>query len=54
MRLKDVAEVVDGVENDQVSAWANGKPAVFSVDPGFNFAPGKGLAEALKRKELAQ
>lgn len=33
---------------------ANGKPAVFSVDPGFNFAPGKGLAEALKRKERAQ
>ncbi|WP_288729011.1 efflux RND transporter permease subunit [uncultured Pseudoxanthomonas sp.] len=28
VRLKDVAEVVDGVENDQLSAWADGKAAV--------------------------
>lgn len=33
---------------------ANGRPVTFSVDPGFNFAPGRGLAEALKRKEAAQ
>ena len=28
VRLADVARVVDGVENDQLAAWANGKPAV--------------------------
>jgi len=28
VRLSDVAQVVNGVENDQVAAWANGKPAV--------------------------
>ncbi|MEO7432254.1 MAG: efflux RND transporter permease subunit [Dokdonella sp.] len=28
VRLSDVASVVDGVENDQLAAWANGKPAV--------------------------
>ena len=28
VRLHDVASVVNGVENDQVAAWANGKPAV--------------------------
>jgi multidrug efflux pump len=28
VRLSDVANVVDGVENDQLAAWANGKPAV--------------------------
>ena len=28
VRLSDVASVVNGVENDQVAAWANGKPAV--------------------------
>ncbi|NCT68882.1 MAG: MMPL family transporter [Rhodanobacteraceae bacterium] len=28
VRLADVAEVIDGVENDQLAAWANGKPAV--------------------------
>lgn len=33
---------------------ANGKLVTFSVDPGFNYAPGRGLAEALKRKEAAQ
>ncbi len=32
---------------------ANGKPVTFSVDPGFNHAPGEGLAELLKRKEKA-
>ncbi|UXI67453.1 efflux RND transporter permease subunit [Tahibacter amnicola] len=28
IRLRDVAAVIDGVENDYVSAWANGKSAV--------------------------
>ena len=28
VRLADVAKVIDGVENDQLAAWANGKPAV--------------------------
>jgi len=28
VRLSDVANVIDGVENDQLAAWANGKPAV--------------------------
>jgi len=39
IHLKDVAKVVDGVENDQVSAWANGKPAVLldiRRQPGAN------------------
>jgi len=39
VRLRDVAAVVDGVENDQVSAWANGKPAVLldvRRQPGAN------------------
>ncbi|HEX5305307.1 MAG TPA: efflux RND transporter permease subunit, partial [Dyella sp.] len=39
VRLKDVAKVVDGVENDQLAAWANGKPAVLldiRRQPGAN------------------
>src|SRR5690242_977032 len=28
VRLTDVAKITDGVENDQLAAWANGKPAV--------------------------
>jgi len=28
VHLSDVAQVVDGVENDQLAAWANSKPAV--------------------------
>ncbi|WP_430391619.1 efflux RND transporter permease subunit [Dyella sp. 20L07] len=39
VRLSDVAEVVDGVENDQLAAWANGKPAVLldiRRQPGAN------------------
>ncbi len=28
VRLSDVASVANGVENDQVAAWANGRPAV--------------------------
>src|SRR6185437_1024088 len=39
VRLSDVATVVDGVENDQLAAWANGKPAVLldiRRQPGAN------------------
>ena len=39
VRLADVATVVDGVENDQLAAWANGKPAVLldiRRQPGAN------------------
>ncbi|HET9031766.1 MAG TPA: efflux RND transporter permease subunit, partial [Dokdonella sp.] len=39
VRLGDVAKVVDGVENDQLAAWANGKPAVLldiRRQPGAN------------------
>jgi multidrug efflux pump len=39
VRLGDVANVVDGVENDQLAAWANGKPAVLldiRRQPGAN------------------
>jgi SPP1 gp7 family putative phage head morphogenesis protein len=32
---------------------SDGKPLIFRVDPGFNHAPGEGLAAALKRKEEA-
>lgn len=32
---------------------AEGRAITFHTDPGFNHAPGKGLAEALKRKEAA-
>src|ERR1700729_1541186 len=39
VRLSDVANVIDGVENDQLAAWANGKPAVLldiRRQPGAN------------------
>ncbi len=39
VRLRDVANVVDGVENDQLSAWADGKQAVLLEirrQPGAN------------------
>ena len=39
VRLADVATVVDGVENDQIAAWADGKPAVLLEvrrQPGAN------------------
>lgn len=32
---------------------AAGKPVMFRTDPGFNHAPGTGLAETLKRKQAA-
>ena len=39
VKLSDVAQVVNGVENDQLAAWANGKPAVLldiRRQPGAN------------------
>ena len=39
VRLGDVAKVVDGVENDQLAAWANGKSAILldiRRQPGAN------------------
>src|SRR5690606_30137301 len=39
VRLGDVARVVDGVENDQLAAWANDEPAVLldvRRQPGAN------------------
>ncbi|MGH8163717.1 MAG: efflux RND transporter permease subunit, partial [Rhodanobacteraceae bacterium] len=39
VHLGDVANVIDGVENDQLAAWANGKPAVLldiRRQPGAN------------------
>ncbi|MEO8802037.1 MAG: efflux RND transporter permease subunit [Rudaea sp.] len=39
VKLSDVATVVEGVENDQLAAWANGKPAVLldiRRQPGAN------------------
>jgi multidrug efflux pump len=39
VRLGDVARVIDGVENDQLAAWANGQPAVLldvRRQPGAN------------------
>ena len=39
VRLGDVAKVIDGVENDQLAAWANGQPAVLldiRRQPGAN------------------
>lgn len=39
VRLSDVARVIDGVENDQLAAWANGEPAVLldvRRQPGAN------------------
>jgi multidrug efflux pump len=39
VHLRDVAKVINGVENDQLAAWANGKPAVLldiRRQPGAN------------------
>ncbi len=39
VRFKDIGETIDGLENDQVAAWYNGKPAlILSVkrQPGSN------------------
>ncbi|PWK83860.1 efflux RND transporter permease subunit [Fulvimonas soli] len=46
VRLSDVASVVDGVENDQLAAWANGKPAVL-LD--VRRQPGANIVETVQR-----
>ena len=46
VRLSDVANVVDGVENDQLAAWANGKPAVL-LD--IRRQPGANIVETVKQ-----
>ena len=46
VRLSDVAAVVDGVENDQLAAWANGKPAVL-LD--VRRQPGANIVETVQR-----
>jgi len=46
VRLKDVANVVDGVENDQLSAWAEGKPAVL-ID--IRRQPGANIVQTVDR-----
>jgi multidrug efflux pump len=50
VRLADVAKVVDGVENDQLAAWADGKSAVLLEirrQPGANIVQTVGLVRAL-------
>jgi len=46
VRLSDVANVVDGVENDQLAAWANGKPAVL-LD--IRRQPGANIVQTVER-----
>ncbi|MEO8746300.1 MAG: efflux RND transporter permease subunit, partial [Rhodanobacter sp.] len=46
VRLSEVANVVDGVENDQLAAWANGKPAVL-LD--IRRQPGANIVETVKQ-----
>jgi len=46
VKLADVANVVDGVENDQLAAWANGKPAVL-LD--IRRQPGANIVETVKQ-----
>ncbi|EIL88001.1 acriflavin resistance protein [Rhodanobacter fulvus Jip2] len=46
VRLSDVAKVVDGVENDQLAAWANGKPAVL-LD--IRRQPGANIVQTVKQ-----
>ena len=46
VRLRDLANVIDGVENDQLSAWANGKPAVL-LD--IRRQPGANIVETVDR-----
>ena len=46
VRLSDVANVVDGVENDQLAAWANGKPAVL-LD--IRRQPGANIVQTVKQ-----
>ncbi|MBN8714505.1 MAG: efflux RND transporter permease subunit [Xanthomonadales bacterium] len=46
VRLSDVANVVDGVEDDQLAAWANGQPAVL-LD--IRRQPGANIVETVKQ-----
>ncbi|MGN6329391.1 MAG: efflux RND transporter permease subunit, partial [Rhodanobacter sp.] len=46
VRLSDVAKVVDGVENDQLAAWANGQPAVL-LD--IRRQPGANIVQTVKQ-----
>ncbi|MBD8882278.1 MULTISPECIES: efflux RND transporter permease subunit [Rhodanobacter] len=46
VKLSDVASVVDGVEDDQLAAWANGKPAVL-LD--IRRQPGANIVETVKQ-----
>jgi multidrug efflux pump len=46
VRLSDVADVIDGVENDQLAAWANGKPAVL-LD--IRRQPGANIVETVQK-----
>ena len=46
VRLSDVANVIDGVEDDQLAAWANGKPAVL-LD--IRRQPGANIVETVKQ-----
>ncbi|GAP65319.1 cation/multidrug efflux pump [Mizugakiibacter sediminis] len=46
VRLGDVAQVVDGVENDQLAAWADGTPAVL-LD--IRRQPGANIVETVAR-----
>ncbi|GLR00089.1 efflux RND transporter permease subunit [Dyella mobilis] len=46
VRLSDVAKVVDGVENDQLAAWANGKSAVL-LD--IRRQPGANIVQTVKQ-----
>ena len=46
MLLSDVAEVVDGLENDKVGAWYQGTPAVV-ID--IQRQPGANVIETVER-----
>jgi multidrug efflux pump len=46
VRLSDVAEVLDGVENDELAGWADGKPAVIL---NVQRQPGANLIEVAER-----
>ncbi len=57
VRLSDVATVIDGVENDQLAAWANGKPAVLldiRRQPGANIVQTVDSIKALLPEMRAQ
>ena len=50
VRLSDIADVFNGVEDDQVAAWANGKPAILidiQRQPGANIIATANAVKAL-------